>query len=279
LRKRLWLPLGLIAALILVLAAATSGSARTGSSTASAGAPGKNGAAVGHAKPLPKFVQKAQGDRLAAADLVARGQAAVDANGYVTLKNGKRVRYRLQGTEYLTTALVDFSDLKHGNLAEPNRSVDNSTYWSPDVSPQHFRDMLFTEGGGSYGLPSMRDFYLQQSSGRFTWTGQVANWVPIEGTAADYGANSRTDGDGSDNANGVVYRIVDASLKAIAASGNYAGLNLSVADQVDRYDCDGDGVYYEADGYIDHFGLVHAGEGEEAGGGSIGGDAIWSHRW
>jgi immune inhibitor A len=279
LRKRLWLPLGLIAALILVLAAATSGSARTGSSTASAGAPGKNGAAVGHAKPLPKFVQKAQGDRLAAADLVARGQAAVDANGYVTRKNGKRVRYRLQGTEYLTTALVDFSDLKHGNLAEPNRSVDNSTYWSPDVSPQHFRDMLFTEGGGSYGLPSMRDFYLQQSSGRFTWTGQVANWVPIEGTAADYGANSRTDGDGSDNANGVVYRIVDASLKAIAASGNYAGLNLSVADQVDRYDCDGDGVYYEADGYIDHFGLVHAGEGEEAGGGSIGGDAIWSHRW
>jgi immune inhibitor A len=278
LRTRLWLPLGLLAAIVLVAASATGGSARAGTSTAGAGAPGKNGSATGHAKPLPKFVQKAQGDRLAAADLVARGQATVDPSGYVTLRNGKRVRYRLEGTEYLTTALIDFSDLKHGNLAEPNRSIDNSTYWSADVSPKHYHDMLFTEGGGSYGLPSMRDFYLQQSSGRFTWTGQVGNWVEIEGTAADYGANSR-EGAGSDNANGVVYRIVDATLKSIAASGDYAGLNLGLADQVDRYDCDGDGVYYEADGYIDHFGLVHAGEGEEAGGGSIGGDAIWSHRW
>jgi immune inhibitor A len=34
-----------------------------------------------------------------------------------------------------------------------------------------------------------------------------------------------------------------------------------------------------ADGYIDHFQAVHAGEGEDAGGGSLGEDAIWSHRW
>ena len=278
-RKPIWLSLGLLAALVLVAASATGAGARAGTSAAGAGASGKGGTAIGHAKPLPKFVQKAEAARRTAADLVARGQAAVDPSGFVTLRNGNRVRYRLQGTEYLTTALIDFSDLKHGNLAEPSRSADNSTYWSSDVSPQHYRDMLFSDGGGSYGLPSMRDFYLQQSSGRFTWTGQVGKWVQIEGTAADYGANTRADGAGSDNANGVVYRVVDAALKAIAASGNYAGLDLGLADQVDRYDCDGDGVYHEADGYIDHFGLVHAGEGEEAGGGSLGGDVIWSHRW
>ena len=46
--------------------------------------------------------------------------------------------------------------------------------------------------------------------------------------------------------------------------------------QWDRYDFDGDGDFNEADGYIDHFQAVHAGEGEEAGADA---DAIWSHRW
>mgnify|MGYP002651897403 CR=1 FL=1 len=44
-------------------------------------------------------------------------------------------------------------------------------------------------------------------------------------------------------------------------------------------DHDGDGDFNEPDGYIDHFQAIHAGEGEEAGGGEQGEDAIWSHRW
>ena len=54
---------------------------------------------------------------------------------------------------------------------------------------------------------------------------------------------------------------------------------VDAGDKVDRYDYDGDGVYMEPDGYIDHFQDIHAGEGEEAGGGAQGEDAIWSHRW
>ena len=156
------------------------------------GAAGKDGNSRGHVKPLPGFVEKAQSARLKAADMVARGQATPDASGFVTLKNGKRVQYRLQGTEYLTVALIDFSDLKHGQIPQPDRKIDNSSYWSADVTPKHYSDMLFAPGGGSYGLPSMRDFYIQQSSGRFTWTGQVANWVQVAGTAADFGANSKS---------------------------------------------------------------------------------------
>ena len=38
----------------------------------------------------------------------------------------------------------------------------------------------------------------------------------------------------------------------------------------DRYDYDGDGNFNEPDGYIDHFQSVHAGEGEETGGGAQG---------
>ena len=47
----------------------------------------------------------------------------------------------------------------------------------------------------------------------------------------------------------------------------------------DRNDYDGDGNFDEPDGYIDHFQAVHAGMGEEVGGGAQGGAAIWSHRW
>jgi immune inhibitor A len=139
--------------------------------------------------------------------------------------------------------------------------------------------MLFVAGGGSYGLPSMRDYYLQQSSGRFTWEGQVSGWVKVTAPEAFFGANTRASGDGGDDLNGPVYRVVDYAVKALAASGNYGGLDLARADRVDRYDCDGDGIFDEPDGYIDHFGMVHAGEGEEAGGGAQAGDAIWSHRW
>lgn len=246
------------------------------SSETGTAAQGKEANANPHSKPLPTFVQKKENERFAAADLVAKGQAAPDANGIVTLKNGKSVRYRLQGEEYLTVALVDFSDVQHGQIAQPDRSVDNSTYWTADVSPQHYADMLFANGGGSYGLPSMRDYYLQQSSGRFAWTGQVASWVNLGIPESRIGADSRS---GTDDLNGAEYIVVDYALKAIAASGNYAGLDLAKADLVDRYDCDGDGIYAEPDGYIDHFGIAHAGEGQEAGGGAQGTDAIWSHRW
>ena len=43
---------------------------------------------------------------------------------------------------------------------------------------------------------------------------------------------------------------------------------LSQFDVWDRYDLDGDGNFDEPDGYIDHFQSIHAGEGEEAGGGA-----------
>ena len=266
-------------AVALLCAAATNSSTISSEPATSGGAPGRNGTSNGHVKPLPAFVQKRENERLTAADLVARGQATPNTSGIVTLRNGRFVNYRLQGTEYLTAALIDFTDVKHGQIAEPNRSVDNSTYWSADVSPRHYADMLFAPGGGSYGRASMHDYYLQQSSGRFTWTGQVSNWVQVNATEANFGANARTSGDGGDDANGPVYRVVDATLQALAASPNYGGLDLAQADQIDRYDCDGDGVFNEPDGYIDHFAIVHAGQGEEEGGGAQGGDAIWSHRW
>ena len=67
----------------------------------------------------------------------------------------------------------------------------------------------------------------------------------------------------------------------VAAGKSLADIKAYLAqfDKVDRYDYDHDGVFNEPDGYIDHFQAIHAGEGEEAGGGAQGEDAIWSHRW
>jgi hypothetical protein len=77
---------------------------------------------------MPRFVEKWAGDRQEAADLVAQGKARPNARGVVELPNGTFVQHRLEDTENLTVALIDFSDVKHNNIAEPDRTKDNSTY-------------------------------------------------------------------------------------------------------------------------------------------------------
>src|SRR5215218_2182802 len=123
------------------------------------------------------------------------------------------------------------------------REAGSRRSWTPDFSVQHYKDMLFTPGGGSYGNPSLTDFYQELSSGRFAWDGQVSNWTPINGTKADFGANSEAAGDGGDDANGPVSRVVKATLDGLVASGNYGGIDIAKVDKTDRYDCDHDGNF------------------------------------
>jgi immune inhibitor A len=263
---------------VLVLAACL---AVTGAGTAGA-VPGSGGRLtdapqrVADAKPKPLFARKWQQQKFAAADLVAQGNATVMPNGNVRLPNGQFVDYALEGEDHIVTLLADFTDPLHGQIPKPDRSVDNSTYWVPNFNRAHYQDELFSTGGGSTGSPSMHDYYLQQSSGRYTVVGQVSNWVHINKPESEYGANG-PDGDGSDNANGAVYRVIKAGLDATAGGASGIDWSPSKVDVWDRYDCDGDGNFDEPDGYIDHFQMVHAGEGEDAGGGAQGGDAIWSH--
>jgi immune inhibitor A len=122
----------------------------------------------------------------------------------------------------------------------------------------------------------MRDFYIEQSSGRFTWTGQVSNWVP---STAPRPISAPTRSRAAPAATTPTGRLSRGrrTLKAWPPRRNYGGLDLAAADQVDRYDCDGDGNFAEPDGYIDHFAIVHAGEGEEAAARRR--ERIWSHRW
>ncbi|WP_344113594.1 immune inhibitor A domain-containing protein [Terrabacter aerolatus] len=205
-------------------------------------------------------------------------------------KKSKYVNYPVNREEDIFTILTDFGDKTypgqstaagpvHNQIAAPDRNWDgnstddNSTYWLKDFNRQHYMDMMFGDG------ESFKDFYQKQSNGRFLAKGDVSDWVKVPYNEARYGSNTVP------QSNGYWAYINDtaqawyADQKAQGKTTEQIRAYLQQFDKVDRYDSKGDGVYNRPDGYIDHFQAIHAGEGEEAGGGAQGTDAIWSHRW
>ena len=183
--------------------------------------------------------------------------------------HGQFVELERTGEDSIWTVLGEFSDLSYNEIPEPDRSVDNTTIWAPDFNRDHYMDLLFSEAAGA---TSMRNFYIELSSNVYTVNGDVTDWVTVPGEAASY----------NDDLGGpAVWSFVNDSVDTWASGMSTADVNeyLSQFDVWDRYDYDGDGNFDEADGYIDHFQSVHAGMGEEVGGGVLGVDAIWSHRW
>jgi immune inhibitor A len=226
----------------------------------------------------------------AALTKVMKGTAkAAGANKVVKLAPGQFVELAREGEDTIWTVLGEFGNSVNpayggtagpvrNQIPQPDRSVDNSTIWAPDFSQAYYDDLLFSEAAGDV---SMRNFYIEQSSNRYTVNGTVEDWVQVPYNAANYGSNY---------CGGIVcartWLFVRDSVNAwyngqIAAGKTPAQIEAYLAqfDVWDRYDSDGDGNFNEPDGYIDHFQSVHAGEGEETGGGAQGTDAIWSHRW
>jgi immune inhibitor A len=221
------------------------------------------------------------------------GTAKIETKGgqrVINVGKGKYVQYAVEREEAIFTILSDFgTDVQpatggsagplNNQIPEPDRVWDgndtdnNSTNWTPDFSKGHYQELMFGQG------ESFRDFYLKQSNGKFLAKGDVSDWVTVPFNEARYGSNLVNDSQGA-------WPFVKDSATAwydsqVAAGKTSAEIKtyLSQFDKVDRYDYDGDGIFNEPDGYIDHFQAIHSGEGEEAGGGAQGEDAIWSHRW
>jgi immune inhibitor A len=202
---------------------------------------------------------------------------------------GQYVELAREGEDTIWTVLGQFGNSisptyggtagpQRNQIPQPNRALDNTTIWTADFSESYFENLLFS---GAPGAISMRNFYIEQSSNRYTVNGDVTDWVQVPFNEAYYGSNY---------CGGIVcartWLFVRDSVNAwynaqLAAGKTAAEINayLGQFDVWDRYDYDGDGNFNEPDGYIDHFQAVHAGEGEETGGGAQGTDAIWSHRW
>jgi immune inhibitor A len=167
----------------------------------------------------------------------------------------------------------------HNEIPAPNRAVDNTTVWQPDYARDHFQQMYF----GS-GADSLKSYYEKQSSGRYSVDGTVTDWVKVKYNEARYGRSNGFPcaGNVCNNTWDLVRDAVNqwvADRLAAGATLEQVKAELASFDEWDRYDADSDGDFNEADGYIDHFQIVHSG-GDQADGDPIQGeDAIWSHRW
>jgi immune inhibitor A len=219
------------------------------------------------------------------------GNRVIEVKGKATAgtaATSRYIDYPVDREEDILTILTDFGTQTmtgfdttpgpvHNQIPAPDRNWDgnstddNSTNWTADFNRDHYLGMMFGEG------ESFKDFYLKLSNGRFLAKGDVSDWVTVPYNEARYGAKNDADGYWNyikDTAT-AWYEAQKAGGKTDAQIATY----LTQFDKVDRYDYDGDGDFNEPDGYIDHFQAIHAGEGEEAGGGAQGTNAIWSHRW
>ncbi|MGD8841382.1 MAG: immune inhibitor A [Gammaproteobacteria bacterium] len=224
--------------------------------------------------------------------LISKFHGKGPAGPVAEVARGQFVELEREGEDSIWTVLAEFGDTdspypllqggaagpQHNQIPEPDRSVDNTTIWAPDFTPEYYEELLFSEAPGAV---SMRNFYIEQSSNRYTVNGEVTDWMQVPYRAAHYGrpyCGSIVCAQTWEFVNDSVDAWYDAQ---IAAGKTEADIDAYLAqfDVWDRYDRDGDGDFNEPDGYIDHFQAVHAGEGAETGGGSYGSDAIWSHRW
>ncbi|MGY1672351.1 immune inhibitor A domain-containing protein [Geodermatophilus sp. SYSU D00710] len=196
-------------------------------------------------------------------------------NEVVEVARGQYVELAQTDSDAIWTVLGEFGDLPHNQIPRPDRSVDNTTIWTEDFSQPYFDRLLYSSEAG---VNSVANFYEELSSGRYTVTGEVEDWVTVDDHDASYygeGDDGRRPWEFVNESVNTWYADQLAAGKTAAEIDDY----LSQFDVWDRYDHDSDGDFDEADGYIDHFQAVHAGMGEEVGGGALGADAIWSHRW
>ncbi|MFD0826684.1 immune inhibitor A domain-containing protein [Neobacillus sp. M.A.Huq-85] len=207
------------------------------------------------------------------------GALIVDKKVNPKVSSGKKVgpiqEEKWTGTERkdkVLVLLIDYPDYPHNSI----KPEDGSFLYYKDYTQQHYQDMIFGDNGYSgpdgQNLLSVKQYYEQQSGGSYTIDGQVSKWYTAKNPAAYYGGNDPAQYDNDKNPQALVF-------EALTAAAQDPAINLADYDKEDQYDLDGDGNYREPDGIIDHLMVIHSGIGEEAGGGALGNDAIWSHSW
>ncbi len=176
----------------------------------------------------------------------------------------------VNGDPICTTEVVTQTGPLHNEIPAPGPR-DNNTLWYDNTTPELYNEIFFGEGpdaGVVVNHPNlgevdlrgltMVNYYLEQSKGKFRPYGEVyPKWFQVDHAEAYYGANSCA---GSHNVRAA--ELVQTVLDLIAVD--------SPDFNWQSYDGDGDGV-------VDNFTIIHAGMGQEAGGGDQGDLSIWSH--
>ena len=217
----------------------------------------------------------------------AVGKAGTDQ--YVELSRERTDRIFVILTEFGSTRAPGFPDVDsdpatpgpstfdgplHNAIPQPDRAVNNKTVWQADYNAAHYRDLYFGADN------SLKTYFQDQSSGRYSVDGEVSDWVKVQYNEARYGRD--VCGDHVCNNTWALVRDAAnqwvADQKAAGRTDAQVAADMKSFDQYDRYDFDGDGDFNEPDGYIDHFQIVHAGGDQADGDPQQGEDAIWSHR-
>jgi len=160
-------------------------------------------------------------------------------------------------------ALVDFNDLTHNSIPKPS-TENNTDYWVEDFNLAHYQTMLFSETNQW----SLRRYFREASDygggDGYDLQGDIHDWTALPGNAAQYGDDDPTGGVDNDATDG--YTLTDLVQDAVdtlvgwTPSGGWSAYSSSSSPPY----------------IIDYFIIVHAGKGQEAGGGTLGDDAIWS---
>ncbi|MFC3884597.1 immune inhibitor A domain-containing protein [Bacillus songklensis] len=195
-------------------------------------------------------------------------------NGYVKVDSAKQGSYSGSvRTDKVLVLLTEFADFKHNNVVQ-----EDGYMYAKDFNREHYQQLMFGDEEftlfNGEKIQTFKQYYEEQSGGSYTVDGTVSDWLTVPGNAREYGDDNPNGGNDNLNPKGPRDLVKDALNAAVKAS-----IDLAQYDRFDQYDIDGDGNQNEPDGLVDHLMVIHAGTGQEAGGGKLGDDAIWSHRW
>jgi len=194
------------------------------------------------------------------------------------------------GDECVTETFTIAGPLK-GTIPHPGPRDNNTVWYSPTLTAdaRFYEQLIFGYQGvgrvrydltdpvdGRPGINlaeyTVQDYYDHVAGdGNVLVTGTVEGWVTVPHSEGYYGANNCESGDDGGVGVPVAQLVVDA-LDVFSATHSSYYTDTSPAAFWPRYDADHDGV-------VDTFWIIHAGMGEEAGGGAEGAFAIWSHSY
>lgn len=188
------------------------------------------------------------------------------------------------------TVTERFSGPLHGAIpypgGDPATTIDNQTTYYPSTEPDDYNQLIFGREGYTQPLragdPNVNDgagadirgltvqaYFDAQSDDTVAITGTVAPWVSVPHSEAYFGIDTCLDDISPiaipDEQLASLAELTVASAEAVKAlSGTYR--THAFWKQFDRDD----------DGFVDALWILHAGRGQEYGGGSEGAAAIWS---
>lgn len=188
------------------------------------------------------------------------------------------------------TVTARFSGPLHGAIpypgGSPEQSIDNQTVYYPSTEPQDYARLIFGRQGytqpiragdpnvnGGRGVDirglTVERYFEDQSDGRVVITGTVAPWVSLDRPEAYFGLDQCIPNVSSraipDEQLGSLAEMTIAAAEGLKAKGG------RFAESGFWQDLDEDG-----DGFVDSLWVIHAGRGQEYGGGSEGEASLWS---